>query len=97
MPKAYWVTIYRKIADPDKLAAYAKLAGPATAPFGGRYLARGTAALAYEAGLAERIVVAEFPSLESAVAAHDGPAYQEALRALDDGAERDVRIVEALE
>ena len=44
MPKAYWVTSYRRIKDPDKLAAYAKLAGPAIAPFGGRYLARGTAA-----------------------------------------------------
>ncbi len=53
MPKAYWVTSYRKINDPEKLAAYAKLAGPAIAPFGGHYLARGTPAAAYEGG-AER-------------------------------------------
>ena len=26
MPKAYWVTTYREIKDPAKLAAYAKLA-----------------------------------------------------------------------
>jgi hypothetical protein len=26
MPKGYWVTIYRKISDPKKLAAYAELA-----------------------------------------------------------------------
>ena len=25
MPKGYWVTTYRSIKDPDKLAAYAKL------------------------------------------------------------------------
>src|SRR5262245_9275610 len=56
MAKGYWVTVYRSISDPDKLAAYAKLAPPAIAPFGGRYLARGTAAVAYEAGLKERIV-----------------------------------------
>jgi uncharacterized protein (DUF1330 family) len=97
MPKAYWVTIYRKISNPEKLAAYAKLAGPAIAPFGGRYLARGTAAHAFEAGLKERIVVSEFESLDRAIAAHDCPAYQEALRALGDGAERDLRIVEGLE
>ena len=44
MPKAYWVVCYRSISDPQKLAAYAKLAPAATAPFGARYLARGTAA-----------------------------------------------------
>ena len=97
MPKGYWVTIYRSISDPDKLAAYAKLAGPAIAPFGGRYLARGTAATAYEAGLKERIVISEFPSVEKANAAHNSPAYQDALKALGNGAVRDLRIVEGVE
>ena len=97
MAKAYWVTCYRSISDPDKLAAYAKLAPGAIAPFGGRYLARGTAAVAHEAGQRERIVISEFPSLEQAVAAHDSTAYQEALRALGNGAVRDLRIVEGLE
>jgi len=68
MPKGYWVTIYRSISDPQKLAAYAKLAPEAIAPFGGRYLLRGTAAAAYEAGLKERIVMSEFPSVEQAKA-----------------------------
>ena len=35
----------------------------------------------------------EFESVEQAVAAHDSPAYQAALAALDDGADRDMRIV----
>jgi uncharacterized protein (DUF1330 family) len=97
MPKAYWIVFYRSISDPQKLADYAKLAPAATAPFGSRYLARGTAANAFEAGLKERVVVNEFPSVEQAVAAYRCPAYQEALKALGDGAVRDVRIVEALE
>ena len=97
MAKAYWVTCYRSITDPDKLAAYAKLAPGAIAPFGGRYLARGTAAIAYEAGQRERVVISEFPSVEQAVAAHDSAAYQEALRALGNGAVRDLRIVEGLD
>ena len=97
MPKGYWVTCYRSISDLDKLAAYAKLAPPAIAPFGGRYLARATASAAYEAGQKERIVISEFPSVAQAIAAHDGPAYQEALRALGNGAVRDLRIVEGLE
>jgi uncharacterized protein (DUF1330 family) len=97
MPKAYWVTSYHSISDPDKLAAYVRLAPPAIAPFGGRYLARGTAAVAYEAGIKQRIVISEFPSLEKAVAAHDSEAYQAALEALGNGAVRDLRIVEGLE
>jgi uncharacterized protein (DUF1330 family) len=95
--KAYWVTTYRSISDPQALAAYAKLAPPAIAPFGGRYLARGTAATAYEAGLKERIVISEFPSVEQAIAAYESPAYKHALEALGDGAVRDIRIVEGLE
>jgi uncharacterized protein (DUF1330 family) len=97
MPKAYWVVSYRSISDPQKLAAYAKLAPAATAPFGARYLARGTAAAAFEAGVKERIVITEFPSVQQAIAAYESPAYQAALQALGDGAVRDVRIVEGLE
>jgi uncharacterized protein (DUF1330 family) len=94
MPKAYWVVCYRRIKNPEKLAAYAKIAGPAIHAAGGRYLIRGNPAKAYEGGLVERTVVAEFESLQKALAAHDTPEYQEALRALGDAAERDVRIVE---
>ncbi len=95
--KAYWVTSYRSISNPDALAAYAKLAPPAIAPFGGRYLVRGTAAAAYELGLKERIVISEFPSVEQAIAAYNSPAYKRALEVLGNGAERDIRIVEGLE
>ena len=97
MAKGYWVTIYRSISDPAKLAKYAELAPKATAPFGAKYIARGTAAQAYEAGLKDRIVISEFPSVEAANAAYNSPGYQEALKALGDGADRDVRIVEGLE
>lgn len=97
MPKGYWVTIYRKISDPAKLAKYAEMAPKATAPFGCKYVARGTAASAYEAGLKERIVISEYPSLEKAIEAYNSPGYQEALKALGDGAVRDVRIVGGLE
>jgi uncharacterized protein (DUF1330 family) len=97
MPKAYWITTYREIKDPAKLAAYSKLAPLALAPFGVRYICRGTPEATYESGLKERVVVSEFPSLEKAVAGHDSPGYQEALRALGDGAVRDIRIISGLE
>ena len=97
MPKAYAVVTYRSISDAQKLAAYAKQAGPAVAPFGARFLARGNAAVAREQGIKQRTVVAEYPSLEKAIAAYDSPAYAEALKALGEGAVRDFRIVEGLE
>src|ERR1700722_971245 len=93
MAKAYWITCYREVLQPDKLAAYAKLAGPSIEAGGGRFLARGVAAKAYEAGQSDRTVVIEFDSVEHAIAVHDGPGYQAALAALDGGAVRDVRIV----
>jgi len=95
MAKAYWITCYRAIKNQDKLAAYAKLAGPSIQAAGGKFLVRGNPAKTYEAGLMQRTVVTEWESVAKAQAAHDSPGYQEALRALGDGAERDVRIVEA--
>ena len=80
MAKAYWVSMYRSISNPDAVAAYAKLAAPALTAAGGKFLARGVAAQAYEAGIKERMVVIEFPSVAAAVAAHDSEAYQAALR-----------------
>jgi uncharacterized protein (DUF1330 family) len=74
--KTYWIATYRSISNPDKLAAYAKLAGPAITTGGGTFL------------------VVAFESLEQAFAAHDSPAYQVALDALGDGAERDIKLVE---
>lgn len=94
MAKAYWVTAYRSIRDEAAFAAYAKLAAPAIQAAGGRFLVRGQPARVYEAGLPQRVVVIEFESLERALAAHDSPAYEAALRALGQGAERDLRIVE---
>ena len=96
MPKAYWVVTYRSVKNPEKLAAYAKLAGPAIQAAGGRFLVRGTPAKTYELGMNQRTVVSEFDNLQKAIAAHDSPGYQEALRALGDGAERDLRIVEGV-
>jgi len=93
MSKAYWVTNYRSVRDPEALAAYAKIAGPALLAAGGRILARGMPALVYESGLDQRVVIIEFDSVEQAKAAHDSPAYQEALRVLGKAVDRDLRIV----
>lgn len=97
MPKAYWISAYRSVHDPEALAAYAKLAGPALQSAGARFLARGIPAQVYESGLSQRTVLIEFDSVEQAIAAHDSPAYQQALRVLGKAVDRDLRIVEGID
>jgi uncharacterized protein (DUF1330 family) len=90
---AYWISVYVEVLDEAKVAAYAELAGPALRQAGGTFLARGLPEQTYEAGERTRTVIIEFDSVEAARAAHDSPAYQEALAALDGGAIRDLRIL----
>ncbi|HTJ76747.1 MAG TPA: DUF1330 domain-containing protein [Acidimicrobiales bacterium] len=94
MAKAYWINTLRSVSDPDKLARYVELAGPAMTASGGRFLARGMPAAAFEAGIVARTTLIEFDSVDQALATYNGPAYQAALDALGDGAVRDIRIIE---
>ena len=63
--KAYWISIYNKVLDSEKLAAYAALAGPALTAAGGRILARGMPATLHEHGQMQRTVLIEFDSVEA--------------------------------
>ena len=94
---AYWISVYKEILDDAKVAAYAELAGPALRAAGGTFVARGLPEQTYESGEKTRTVVIAFESVEAARAAHDSPAYQDALAALDGGAVRDMRIVPGVE
>jgi len=96
MAKAYWIAFYRSIKNQEQFAAYAKLAGPAIQAAGGKFLIRGNPAKVYEAGLNQRVVMIEFDSVQQAITAHDGAAYQEALRVLGDAVDREIRIAEAV-
>lgn len=97
MPKAYWVATYRSVKNQAALAEYAKLSGPAIRAAGGRILARGLPSKVYEAGMEQRTVLIEFDSVAAAIAAHDSPAYQAAMKALSDAVVRDIRIIEAVD
>jgi uncharacterized protein (DUF1330 family) len=96
MAKGYWITFYRSVSNPAALAEYAKLAGPAIQAAGGRFLARGTAVEAFEAGIKERSIVIEFDSPAKAIEAYQSPAYQTARKLLEGAVERDVRILEGI-
>jgi uncharacterized protein (DUF1330 family) len=97
MPKAYWVTTYQAINNPDALAAYAQLAAPSIAAAGGRFIVRGMPARVKEQGQMQRVVVIEFDSLDAAEAAYQSASYQQALAKLTPGAVvRDMRFVEGV-
>ncbi|MFD7029220.1 DUF1330 domain-containing protein [Streptomyces sp. NPDC059917] len=97
MAKGYWVSVYRTVSNPEKVAAYDELAGPAVGAGGGRLLtSRDSRVVAHEDGNTERVLLIEFDSFEAAVAAYESEAYQKALVVLADGAERDFRIVEGV-
>ncbi len=97
MTVAYWINTFTAVHDETRLAAYVELAGPAMRAAGGRFLARGNPAHAFESGTTERTTLIEFASVEAAVAAYHSDEYQTALRVLGDGAEREIRIIEGVE
>jgi uncharacterized protein (DUF1330 family) len=97
MAKGYWVVSYRKIKDPQKVDAYAKIAGAAVLAGGGRFVARGIPVKVCELGQLERTTVVEFESVEKAVACRESEGYRQALEALGDAVERDFRIMQGAE
>jgi uncharacterized protein (DUF1330 family) len=95
-PKGYWVVLYRSVKDASRLKEYAERAVPAITGGGGRFLARGAPAAAFESGAVERTVVIEFDSVTQAIETYNSAAYQAALRFLEGAAERDVRMIEGV-
>ena len=96
MSKIIQVVIYKSVSDGEKLAKYAALAGPAMMAAGGRILARGQPVAVKEAGEPTRTVVIEWDSLEAAEKGYSSDGYQAALTALDGGAIREFRYIEAV-
>ncbi|MEM5519309.1 DUF1330 domain-containing protein [Sulfitobacter sp. AS59] len=90
---ALWIA-HVTVTDEDAYGQYAKLAGPAIADHGGKFLARGGRFVQLEGKERPRNVVARFPSLEEAVACYNSPAYQEALSHAKDASERELMVVE---
>ena len=94
MSKGYWVIAWRSISDPTAVERYVAPATDAILANGGRVLAGGVPARSYEEGVASRLVIVEFDSLQQAIDAYEHPDYQATLVHLVGAAERDVRIIE---
>ena len=92
--KAYWVCIYEKINDSEKLKEYAAKAKPAVEKFYGKFLVRGGKNRTNDGIDSPRTVVVEFPDFNSAVNCYDSTEYQEAHDILKDNTIRHHQIVE---
>jgi uncharacterized protein (DUF1330 family) len=67
------------VLDPDAYEGYKRLSGPAAAAHGGRFLVRGGAAEVLEGERTpNRVVILEFPDMETARAWYESPEYGEA-------------------
>ena len=92
--KAYWVCIYERIDNTEKLKEYAAKAKPAVEKFSGKFLTRGGKNRTIEGINSPRIIVAEFPDYNTAVECYDSKEYQEAHDILEGHVKRHHQIVE---
>ena len=92
--KGYWVCIYEKIDNAEKLKQYAIKAKPAVEKFSGKFLVRGGKNRTNEGIKSPRIVVVEFDDYNSAVKCYDSAEYQEAHNILNGHVIRHHQIVE---
>jgi uncharacterized protein (DUF1330 family) len=90
---ALWIA-HVTVTDPESYGEYAKLAGPAIAAHGGKFLARGGRFVQLEGKERPRNVVARFPSVEAAVECYNSPDYQQALSHARGASERDLMVLE---
>ena len=94
--KAYWVCIYKKIDNLEKLQEYALKAKPVIEKFSGKFLARGGKNRVNDGIKSPRIVVVEFPNYVSALKCYDSDQYQEAHEILKNHVLRYHHIVEGV-
>ena len=94
--KGYWVCLYEKINNIEKLKEYAVKAKPAVENFSGKFLIRGGKNRTNEGIDSPRTVVVEFPDYNTALKCYDSKEYQEAHDILKDYALRHHQIVEGI-
>ena len=92
--KAYWVCIYEKINNKEKLKEYAIKAKPAIEKYFGKFVVRGGKNKTNEGINSPRTVVVEFPDYNTALKCFESEEYQEAHNILKGHVVRHHQIVE---
>jgi uncharacterized protein (DUF1330 family) len=92
-----YVVVEIEVEDPGRYEEYKKLAPPAIAAYGGRYLARGGRTAILEGSWSpQRLVILEFPSLARAQEWWDSPEYGPAKALRQSCARAKMVVVEGL-
>ena len=89
MAKGYFLSVHRSEADPIKKAAYNLLARDALEKAGEKLTV-------HENGVNQSTVLIEFNTFDEAINAYHSVVYQEALLALDNCVDKDIRIFEGI-
>ena len=92
--KGYWVCIYEKINNEDKLKEYALKARAAVEKYSGKFVVRGGKNRTNDGIDSPRTVIVEFSDFDTAIECYDSPEYQEAHDILQNHAIRNHQIVE---
>ena len=92
--KAYWVCVYEKINNAEKLKKYAVKAKPAVEKFSGKFLVRGGKNRTNDGIKSPRTIIVEFPDYNTAVECYDSAEYQEAHDILKGHVVRHHQIIE---
>ena len=94
--KGYWVCVYEKINNVEKLKEYAIKAKPAVEKFSGKFLIRGGKNRTNEGIDSPRTVVVEFSDYNTALKCYDSEEYQEAHDILESHVVRNHQLVEGI-
>ena len=94
--KGYWVCIYEKINNSEKLKEYAVKAKSAIEKFSGKFLVRGGKNRTNDGINSPRTVVVEFPDYSAAIECYDSKKYQEAHDILEGHVDRNHQLVEGI-
>ena len=94
--KGYWVCVYEKILNEEKLNEYALKAKPAVEKFSGKFLTRGGKNRPNEGNKSPRTVIVEFLDYSSAIECYESSEYQEAFNILKGHVIRNHQIVEGI-
>jgi len=94
MKKSYWISLYTRIEDADKLKRYAETVTPIIKSFGGVPLVRGGKCEIFDGENILRTVVWEFPNYESAKKCLESKEYQDGWNIAKKTTTRLMQIVE---